>query len=116
MVVAASTNTATRTDPNDRCRLTNIIPRRSQGRGRALDHVDRALIISSADATILEAQCTFIDAANRAGVPHLVKLSGLESSVGFEPFSFRFTRNHTQIERYLEASGVAWTHLQPSQF
>jgi uncharacterized protein YbjT (DUF2867 family) len=46
----------------------------------------------------------------------VVKFSGRESGVGFEPTNFRFTRLHQQIERYLEASGLAWTHLRPSQF
>ena len=65
---------------------------------------------------MLETQCRFVDAAKGAGVRHIVKLSGKESSIGFDPMRFRFTRMHEQIEDYLEASGVAWTHLRPSQF
>jgi uncharacterized protein YbjT (DUF2867 family) len=84
--------------------------------GPAFDGVRRALLISSSDASMLEAQATFIDAAQAAGVQHVVKLSGRESGIGFDARKFRFTRNHEQIERYLEASGLAWTHLQPSQF
>jgi uncharacterized protein YbjT (DUF2867 family) len=81
-----------------------------------LDGVERALLISSGDENLLEAQCTFIDAAARAGVKHIVKFSGEESGIGFDPYKFRFTRNHEQIQRYLENSGMAWTHLRPSQF
>ena len=84
--------------------------------GAALDGVDRALMISSAEPAMLETQCRFVDAAKRAGVRHIVKFSGKESSIGFDPMRFRFTRMHEQIEDYLEASGVAWTHLRPSQF
>jgi uncharacterized protein YbjT (DUF2867 family) len=84
--------------------------------GPALDGVERALMISSADAAMVEAQCTFVDAARTAGVRHVIKFSGLESGIGFNQQNFRYTRNHQQIERYLEASGVAWTHLRPSQF
>jgi uncharacterized protein YbjT (DUF2867 family) len=84
--------------------------------GPALDGVDRALMISSSEPAMLETQCRFVDAAKRAGVRHIVKFSGKESSVGFDPMKFRFTRMHEQIEDYLEASGVAWTHLRPSQF
>ena len=43
---------------------------------RDLDGVDRALLISSADRRLVETQQTFIDAAKRAGVGHVVKLSG----------------------------------------
>ncbi|WP_039804779.1 SDR family oxidoreductase [Nocardia araoensis] len=89
---------------------------RPQTLAPALEGVERAMLISSADATMVEAQCTFIDAARTKGVKHIIKFSGLESGIGFDPDNFRFTRNHKQIERYLEASGVAWTHLQPSQF
>jgi uncharacterized protein YbjT (DUF2867 family) len=84
--------------------------------GAALDGVDRVLMISSSDPQMVETQCTFIDASKKAGVCHIVKFSGAESGVGFNPKSFRFTRMHEQIERYLEGSGLAWTHLRPSQF
>ena len=84
--------------------------------GAALDGVDRALMISSPEPAMFETQCRFVDAAKRAGVRHIVKFSGKESSIGFDPMRFRFTRMHEQVEDYLEASGVAWTHLRPSQF
>jgi uncharacterized protein YbjT (DUF2867 family) len=82
----------------------------------ALDGVDRALMISSANQQMVETQCAFIDASRNAGVRHIIKFSGAESGIGFDPEKFRFTRMHEQIERYLERSGLAWTHLRPSQF
>jgi uncharacterized protein YbjT (DUF2867 family) len=82
----------------------------------ALDGVERALMISSADARLAETQCAFIDACRAAGVRHVVKFSGAESSIGYDPRKFRFTRMHEDVERYLEGSGLAWTHLRPSQF
>jgi uncharacterized protein YbjT (DUF2867 family) len=82
----------------------------------ALDGVDRALMISSANQQMVETQCAFIDASRNAGVRHIIKFSGAESGIGFDPEKFRFTRMHEQIERYLEGSGLAWTHLRPSQF
>ena len=79
----------------------------------ALDGVHRVLMISPAAPDLVETQCTFIDAARRAGVAHIVKFSGR----GCYPDSeFRFARMHGEIERYLERSGLAWTHLRPSQF
>jgi uncharacterized protein YbjT (DUF2867 family) len=82
----------------------------------ALADVDRALMISNAGPQMLETQCTFIDAAKAAGVSHIVKFSGEDSIVGFDPEKFRSTRSHQQIQRYLMAAGVAWTILRPSQF
>jgi uncharacterized protein YbjT (DUF2867 family) len=82
----------------------------------ALDGVERALLISSADASMVEAQCAFIDACVASGVAHVVKYSGAESSIGFDPGAFRFTAMHRDVEQYLERSDMAWTHLRPSQF
>lgn len=82
----------------------------------ALQGVKRVLMISSAREQMVRTQCAFIDAAKAAGVPHIVKYSGKEAGVGFDLDSFRGTRDHVEIERYLEASGLAWTQLRPSQF
>ena len=82
----------------------------------ALDGVERALLISSATPAMYDTQCTFIDAAKAAGVRHVVKFSGKESSIGFNPDNFSFTRMHAQVEHYLEASRLDWTHIRPSQF
>ena len=84
--------------------------------GPALDGVERVLMISSAGPQILETQCTFIDAAKKAGVGHIVKFSGEDSIIGFDPEKFRSTRSHEQIQRYLKGSGLGWTMLRPSQF
>ena len=84
--------------------------------GAALDGVDRVLMISSAAEQMLETQCTFIDAAKSAGVRHIIKLSGKGSGIGYNTKLFRTVRLHEEIERYLEGSGLAWTHLRPSQF
>jgi uncharacterized protein YbjT (DUF2867 family) len=78
-----------------------------------LSGVDRVLLISSADQQMLETQCAFIDAAKKTGVRHIVKFSGLNSTLNSP---FLFARMHAEIERYLERSGLAWTHLRPSQF
>jgi uncharacterized protein YbjT (DUF2867 family) len=84
--------------------------------GPTLEGVERALLISSATPDMFETQCAFIDAAKAAGVPHVVKLSGKESNIGFDPEKFLYTRMHGQVEQHLEASGMAWTHLRPCQF
>lgn len=84
--------------------------------GAALEGVERALLISSANMRMVETQCTFIDACQRAGVGHVVKFSGVEKGIGFDSSRFRFSRMHEEIERYLEGSGLPWTHLRPGQF
>ena len=84
--------------------------------GSTLEGISRVLMISSSNPQMLETQCRFVDACNAAGVGRVVKFSGKESGIGFEAKSFRFTRMHEEIERYIEGSSVAWTHLRPSQF
>jgi uncharacterized protein YbjT (DUF2867 family) len=82
----------------------------------ALAGVDRVLMISGAGPQMLETQCTFIDAANRAGVAHVVKFSGQDSIDGFDREKFRSARNHEQVQRYLVGCGMSWTMLRPAQF
>jgi uncharacterized protein YbjT (DUF2867 family) len=81
--------------------------------GAALDGVDRVLMISGPGPQMMDAQCAFIDAAKQAGVRHIINLSGLNAT---PDTSFISTRMHGEIERYLERSGLAWTHLRPSGF
>jgi uncharacterized protein YbjT (DUF2867 family) len=70
-------------------------------------------MISSADGQLADTQRAFIDAAKRADVRHIVKFSGLGAALDTP---FRFNWMHAEIERYLEESGLAWTHLRPSGF
>jgi uncharacterized protein YbjT (DUF2867 family) len=75
--------------------------------------VDRAMLISSSDPMMLDVQSNFIDAAKEAGVRHVVKLSGIMPELNS---AFRFARMHGEIEKRLEASGMAFTHLRAGEF
>jgi uncharacterized protein YbjT (DUF2867 family) len=79
----------------------------------ALRDVDRAMLISSSDPAMLDVQSGFIDAARTAGVRHVVKLSGIMPDIDSP---FRFARMHGEIERRLELSGMAFTHLRAGEF
>jgi uncharacterized protein YbjT (DUF2867 family) len=80
----------------------------------AFSGVNRILLISSPDQQMVERQSTLIDAAKKTGVEHIVKFSGLSAADVGTPFIFGSM--HAEIERYLEDSGLSWTHLRPSQF
>jgi uncharacterized protein YbjT (DUF2867 family) len=71
------------------------------------------MLISSSDPAMLEVQSNFIDAAKKAGVKHVVKLSGIMPEVDSP---FRFARMHGLIEQKLEGSGMAFTHLRAGEF
>jgi uncharacterized protein YbjT (DUF2867 family) len=79
----------------------------------ALHDVDCAMLISSSDPSMLEVQSNFIDAARKAGVKRVVKLSGIMPELNS---AFRFARMHGEIEKRLEASGMAFTHLRAGEF
>jgi len=79
----------------------------------ALRGVDRAMLISSSDPAMLDVQSNFIEAAKKAGVKHVVKLSGIIAELDSP---FRFSRMHAEIERRLEESGMAFTHLRAGEF
>lgn len=81
--------------------------------GPALKGITRAILISSATPDMLEVQSNFIGAAKNAGVKHVVKLSGIAPAL---ESPFRFARMHGEIEKRLEASGMAFTHLRPGEF
>src|ERR1700730_9123189 len=78
----------------------------------ALHDTDRAMLISSSDPMMLDVQSNFIDAARTAGVRHVVKLSGIMPELDS---AFRFARMHGEIEKRLETSGMAYTHLRAGE-
>jgi uncharacterized protein YbjT (DUF2867 family) len=81
--------------------------------GAAVQHIEKAFLLSSLDPRQMELQGNFIAAAQRAGVQHIVKLSVL----GADPDSpLSVMRWHGQTEKQLEATGIAWTHLRPGYF
>jgi len=79
----------------------------------ALDGVTAALLVSPLDPRQVELQGNFIDAARRAGRAHIVKVSGLGTALDSPVRSGRW---HAQTERYLEDSGLSFTHLRPPYF
>src|SRR5260221_1256562 len=79
----------------------------------SLQGVERAMLISSSDAKMLEVQSNFIEAAQKAGVKYVIKLSGIMPELDSP---FRFARMHGEAERRLEESGMAFTHLRAGEF
>jgi uncharacterized protein YbjT (DUF2867 family) len=79
----------------------------------ALDGITAALLVSPLDPHQVELQGHFIDAAKRAGRVHVVKISGLGTALDS---AVRSGRWHAQTEKYLEESGLPFTHLRPPYF
>jgi uncharacterized protein YbjT (DUF2867 family) len=75
----------------------------------ALQGVDSVFLLTSG-GTAREARV--VDAAKKAGVERLVKLSGW----GAEEDAFVIGRAHRSVEQTVEGSGLAWTFLRPNGF
>ena len=79
----------------------------------ALVGVERAFLLSPSSAQQVAREASFIRAAKRAGVRHVVKFSIL----GADPDSpSRLIRRHGEAENILEDSGIAFTMLRPHYF
>jgi uncharacterized protein YbjT (DUF2867 family) len=77
----------------------------------ALRGVGKAFLLPPASMRQVKLEANFIDAAKRAGIRHLVKLSLLSAdpkSPGPIP------QWHGMAEKRLEASGIPFTHLRPN--
>jgi uncharacterized protein YbjT (DUF2867 family) len=79
----------------------------------ALEGVERALLLTPPSPQTFEQQRSFIEAATRAGVLHVVKFSAFGADAAAPE---GFGKWHGQAEDLLKASGLAWTILQPNFF
>lgn len=79
----------------------------------ALDGVERVFLLSSPSRRTAELHGNLVDAARRAGVRHVVRVSALGADADSPS---ELLRGHGEAERYLEGSGVAYTHLRPAWF
>jgi uncharacterized protein YbjT (DUF2867 family) len=86
---------------------------RAETLAQPLQGIDKAMLISSSDPAMLDVQSNFINAAKKAGVAYIVKLSGI---IPDSNSPFRFARMHAEIERRLESSGLAFTNLRAGEF
>lgn len=82
---------------------------------RAMAGVERVFLNSGPTDDLADLQGNVIDAARRAGVRHVVKLSVFGADLPGAP-GVRFMRQHVDVERRLRDSGLAWTMLRPTFF
>ncbi|WP_315315614.1 NmrA family NAD(P)-binding protein [Pantoea vagans] len=78
----------------------------------ALAGVDRVFLLTGYSVAMLTQSKTLVDAAKKAGVSHIVHV-GVFAEWDTTDAHFVW---HQLIEKYIEASGIAWTHLHPNMF
>jgi uncharacterized protein YbjT (DUF2867 family) len=83
-----------------------------EGIDAALEGVEAVFLLVGNIDDQIAAESRVVDAARRAGVKRIVKLSVL----GAESEAFAYARIHRPIERAIEASGIPYTHLRPAGF
>src|SRR6478672_2996428 len=78
----------------------------------ALEGIDRLFVMTGYTVSMTHQTKTITDAAADAGVGHIVHLGIFGNGRSTDPhFAW-----HELVERYIEGSGVAWTHLHPHMF
>jgi uncharacterized protein YbjT (DUF2867 family) len=78
----------------------------------ALAGVDRAFLSTGYTVAMLSQSKVFVDAAHKAGLEHIVHLGVFAD---WDCTALHFTW-HQLVERYIESSGICWTHLHPAMF
>ncbi len=79
----------------------------------AMDDVQRLFLLAPVDERVVELEGKVLDAAKRAGVEHVVRLSVMHVDPNADTV---FARVHGQAEEQLKRSGLAWTMLRPTFF
>lgn len=80
---------------------------------RALDGIDQLFLLMPSSAEVEQRQRNLVDAAKRARVKHIVKLSQFGASAAAPG---RFQRYHAGVEHYILKSRIPYTFLRPNLF
>ena len=78
----------------------------------ALEDVEKVFLLPPLMPNQVEVMNAFVDAAQSAGVQHIVKLS----AIGVETETFTVGEWHAANERHIRDSGLAFTFLRPNSF
>ena len=79
----------------------------------ALAQTSRLFLLTGNDADFGPLQIAVVQAAERLGVEHIVKLSALGAS---DHSKSTIARDHWQVEQAIQRTGMAWTLLRPHAF
>ena len=79
----------------------------------ALQGVEKAFLLTNSSEHAAAQQIRFVNAAVKAGVKHIVKLSQWAADADSP---VRFLRYHAQVEQHIRETGVHFTFLRPNLF
>lgn len=79
----------------------------------ALHGIEKAFLLTNSSEQAESLQIGFAEAAHRAGVPHIVKLSQFAAH---ESSPVRFLRYHARVENRIRELGFRYTFLRPNLY
>lgn len=79
----------------------------------ALEGIEKAFLLTNSSEQAERLQINFVEAAHRAGVRHIVKLSQFAAN---EYSPVRFLRYHARVENRIRALGLNYTFLRPNLY
>lgn len=79
----------------------------------ALEGIETAFLLTNSSEQAENLQINFLEAAQRAGVRHIVKLSQFAAS---ESSPVRFLRYHARVENRIKELGFTYTFLRPNLY
>ncbi len=80
---------------------------------KALDGIEKAFLLTNSSERAEQQQLAFVEAAQKKGLRHLVKLSQLAANIASP---VRFLRYHAVVEKAIEQTDMAYTFLRPNLF
>lgn len=80
---------------------------------QALQGIEKAFLLTNSSEHAEELQLNFINAAHKAGVKHIVKLSQIAAD---EASPVRFLRYHAVVENRIKELGINYTFLRANLF
>ena len=80
---------------------------------QALQGIEKAFLLTNSSEYAEELQLNFVNAAYKAGVKHIVKLSQLAAD---KDSPVRFLRYHAAVENRIKELGMDYTFLRPNLF
>lgn len=79
----------------------------------AFEGIDKVFLATPLVSNMVELDAMSIEAAKKAGVKHIVRLSVMGADAEKE---FPLGKLHRQVEKLIEASGISYTFLRPNSF
>jgi uncharacterized protein YbjT (DUF2867 family) len=107
---------------NDNCDFLKSVPQAEivisdlvdeNSLSNALQNIEKAFLLTNSSEQAKQLQLNFVNAAHKAGVKHIVKLSQFAADVNSP---VRFLRYHAKVENRIKELEMTYTFLRPNLY